>query len=496
MVRGSAKRLFQIKDLSTANIVSAILGSLLLAFFSPDRPLFILGSFVIIFLTSLFYAKMLPPVLLMSAFFQWFFYHGKLFDGLARGESVVNLNYYSLTKPDVIVLGFIATVCFFLGVYVIVRRVRVPSEESVRAFCLSVNLDRLVSIYMSVYVVLFVAGNFIWYFPGLSQPLYILTLFRWSLFFLLFISVFYQNRFKNLLLFLILVDVAVGFFSFFSNFKEVIYFSFIAYWSFIFKSSAKSMLIAVGVIVLTFVLGVYWTAIKKDYREFLNQGTGGQVVLTSRSESYSRLLNLVSEVDDARFERSFEELLERLSWIGAFDGVYKRVPDRVPHEEGALWLAGITRPFMPRLFFPDKKVLADSKELNKYSALKVEEKNTSISLSMVAGSYVDFGKFGMHLPLFLFGIFCGWVYTRAVKWGRHIVVGYALTMPMLYLLQVNEQSINRMVSAMFLYLIALWFIQRFLLVEFLAVILPQHQLDSHRGKISGKIVDAGPASSL
>jgi uncharacterized protein (DUF2062 family) len=71
-------------------------------------------------------------------------------------------------------------------------------------------------------------------------------------------------------------------------------------------------------------------------------------------------------------------------------------------------MTGITRPFMPRLLFPDKKSLADSKELNKYSALGVDEKNTSISLSMVAGSYVDFGPRGMHFALLVFGLFCGW----------------------------------------------------------------------------------------
>lgn len=478
MIKNSARRLFQVKDVSIEHIVLAVIVSLGLVFFSPDRPLFILGSFVIIFLTSLFFARMLPPVLLMSAFFQWFFYHGKLLDGLVRGESVVNLNYYSQTKPDIIVLGFVATACFFIGIYLMVRRLKIPSEESVRHFCLSIDINRLISIYVSVYVILFVAGNFIWVFPGLSQPLYILTLFRWSLFFLLFVTVFYQKRFKGLLFLLIVIDVGVGFFSFFSHFKEVIYFSFIAYWAFIFKSSIRSRLIALAVISFTFVLGTYWTAVKKEYREFLNNGTGAQVVLTSRSESYVRLFELLSSVDGDKVDRSFEELLDRLSWIGAFDAVYRRVPDRTPHEGGALWMTGITRPFMPRLLFPDKKGLADSKELNKYSAVKVDEKNTSISLSMVAGSYVDFGKFGMHFPLFLFGLLCGWVYTRAVKWGRYPIIGYALTMPMIYLLQINEQSINRMVSAMLLYLIALWFMQRFILTEFLALILPHHALGS------------------
>ncbi len=442
-----------------------------LLFLSEEPGLVLFGAIIFILMLYAFYSHTLPPVLLLTAFFQWFFYYAKLLVAITRGEPVSQIDYVSNTKPEIIFLGLLATASFFVGVFLTSRRTTVLSFKEMKAFCLGIDLRKLLSIYVSVYVLLFIAGNLIWILPGLTQPLFILLLFRWSIFFLLFITVFFQNRFKSVLLLLVLLDVLVSFISFFSNFKEVIYFSFLAYWVFVFQSSIRSKVVAAALVVITIFLGIYWTAIKKDYRDFLNKGTGGQVVLTSRAESYNKLLELAGTVDQARMEKSFDDLIERLSWVGAFDGVYKRVPAKVPHEEGALWMTGITRPFMPRLLFPDKKSLADSKELNKYSALGVDEKNTSISLSMVAGSYVDFGPRGMHFALLVFGLFCGWVYRRAVIWGRHPVIGYGLTMPLIYLMQINEQSINRMVSAMFLYFLVLWFVQRFLLKEFLAVIL-------------------------
>ena len=300
--------------------------------------------------------------------------------------------------------------------------------------------------------------------------MYILTLFRWSVFFLLFIKVYFEGRLKGLLIILILLDIIVGFFSFFSHFKEVIYFSFLAYWIFYFKTRAINRVWTIVMILLTVYLGIYWTAVKEEYRDFLNAGTGTQGVVASRGEAYAKLFELIANVQDDDIKLSSGQLLTRLSWIGAFDAVYRRVPDKIPHEEGTLWWNGITRPFKPRLLFPEKNVLADSKELNYYSSLKIDEKNTSISLSMIAGSYVDFGPWGMHVPIFLFGLFCGWVYSKAIKWGKYPVVGYALTMPMVYLMQINEQSINRMVSALFLYFLVMWFVQRFLLNEFLAII--------------------------
>ena len=453
------------------SIITAFVISLAFAFFSQDFPLFLVGQVLFIFFFFFLFNKNLPPVLLFSFFFQWLFFQAQLFDALWKGVSLIDLDYISKTKPEVVLLGFIGTFSFFFGIYVFARRVPVISFEDFRNFFLSIRLERLLRIYLVIYFILFSVGNFIWFFPGLSQPLYAFTLFRWGLFFLLFTTVFFHNRLKGALFILILVDIAIGFFSFFSNFKEVIYFSFLAYWIFFFRSTRLSKFSMVIVVILTIYLGAFWTAIKEDYRSFLNMGSGAQTIRVSQNQAYSKLFQLAGGIQGNDLDRGFDELIDRLSYIIVFDEVYKRVPQKIPHEQGALWWAGISRPFLPRLLFPGKKTLEDSKELNYYSALNVEEKNTSISLSMMAGSYVDFGKWGMHIPLFLFGIFCGWVYLKAVKWGRYPVVGYALTMPMIFLLHINEESINRIVSSMVLYLLVLWFIQKFLLGTFLRNIL-------------------------
>ena len=460
-----------VQGVKRTSLITAFLISLAFAFFSQDFALFLSGQVLFIFFLFFLFNKNLPPVLLFSFFFQWLFFQAQLFDALWEGVSLINLDYISKTKPEVVLLGFIGTFSFFLGVYIFARKVPVITFTDFRNFACSINTERLFIVYAIIYVTLFFIGKFIWLFPGLSQPLFALTLFRWALFFLLFSAVFSQKRLKGLLLILILVDIAVGFFSFFSNFKEVIYFSFLAYWVFFFRATTVSRLSMIFVFLLTVYLGVIWTSVKEEYRIFLNQGTGAQIVLVERGQAYLKLFELAGDIEDVDLDRGFEELVDRLSYIRVFDEVYNRVPKKIAHENGALWWEGVSRPFMPRLLFPEKEKLGDSKELNYYSALNVDEKNTSISLSMIAGSYVDFGKWGMHIPLFLFGIFCGWVYTKTVQWGKYPVIGYALTMPMIYLLHINEESINRIVSAMVLYLLVLWFIKKFLLNRYLNYII-------------------------
>lgn len=447
----------------------AVVG-LIASLYSETPALFFAGTTVFVVFFYFLFKRNAPPVLLFSFFFQWLFFQAQLIDALLKGENVAVLDYVSYTKPVIILLGLLGVSAFFVGLFLVIRKIPGIAFEKYQEFFSRIHLSRLLWLYLSIDIGLFFVGKLIWLFPGLVQPLHVLTLFRWSLFYLLFTAVFIQNRHKRFLFLIIALDMTMGFFSFFSTFKEVIYFTFLSYWIFYFRSTTFSKATVIVILILTFYMGGIWTAIKDDYREFLNQGQEVQVVLVSRGEAYSKLWELISNVNGSEIDRGLEVLVDRLSWIGAFDGVYKYVPSKRPHEGGALWMEGITRPFMPRLFFPNKKALEDSKQLNYYSGLGVEEKNTSISLSMVAGSYIDFGKWGMCGALFLFGIFCGWVYKKAFVWGQHIIIGYALVMPTIYLFHIAEESINRIVSLIVLYFLVLWFIKKFLLPRFLRYI--------------------------
>ncbi len=378
--------------------------------------------------------------MLYCFFFQWLFFQTQLIDSMVQGVDLVNLDFYSRSKPTITLLGLIAVFAFFLGMYTVVKTIPAMSFNHFKFFLERVNLERLLLLYAVIYLLLFFQGSIIWAFPSLTQPFFVLFEFRWSLFFLLFSATIFQKRLVWIVFVIIIFETIASFYSFFSHFKEVFIFSFLSYWIFFFRSSLITRVWTVPIILLLIYSGAVWSSIKTDYRDFLNKGTGSQAVLVTRREAYDKLLTLVSSMDSRKTESGFDDLVDRISWIGAFDAVYNHVPKVRPHEDGSLWLEGIRRMFMPRFLFPDKKVLTDSKELNYYSGLGVSEKDTSISLSMIAASYIDFGEWGMFVPIFLFGLFCGWVFKRAVLWGKYVVVGYALTMPMIHLLQINEQS--------------------------------------------------------
>jgi hypothetical protein len=445
--------------------------SVLMCFFSPNPGLMLTGMLIFIFFLRRFFDQSIPPVLLYNFVLQWLFFQAQLFDGMVRDVNLTDLDFISTTKPTTTYLGLIAVFAYFLGMHLVTRKIPRYSTNQFLDFLRRLNLERLFVVYSIAYIVLLFFGGLIWIIPALTQPLFVLTEFRWAIFFLLFSGCFAQDRLKGLLLGFIMLDVALSLFSFFAAFREVITFSFIAYWVFHFRSSQFRRVMVVPAIVLVVLLGSAWSSIKEDYRDFLNKGTGAPAVLVSRTEAYDKLAELLDAMDSESLLLGFEILVDRISWIGAFDAVYNYVPAVRPHEDGKLWLTGIKRAVMPRAFFPDKAALADSKELNYYSGLGVDEKDTSISLSAIAASYIDFGPVWMHLPLFLFGALCGWIFRKAVEWGRYPPIGFALTMPVIFMVQISDNSINKLLPHFVLYLACLWGIRKVILRPFLDFII-------------------------
>lgn len=68
--------------------------------------------------------------------------------------------------------------------------------------------------------------------------------------------------------------------------------------------------------------------------------------------------------------------------------------------------------FTPRLFYRDKEQLNTSEKATKYTGINYagREEGTAYSLGYFADCYVDFGLWGMLIPLFLIGLLLGYTY--------------------------------------------------------------------------------------
>jgi hypothetical protein len=159
-------------------------------------------------------------------------------------------------------------------------------------------------------------------------------------------------------------------------------------------------------LILVTVLGIAWTAIKGEYRSFLNQGSKTQTVQVSQGAALDKLIELSEQERDTSSTVSF---FERMQYTWHIAKSMDHVPSVIPYQNGANWLESISFALTPRYFNPDKPMYEASKKATKYTGIPYlgSSHGVSFSLGYFADGYVDFGYFGMFIPLFLIGLAYG-----------------------------------------------------------------------------------------
>jgi hypothetical protein len=301
---------------------------------------------------------------------------------------------------------------------------------------------------------------------GLQQVFLSLANVKWVAFILLTLATFaVPNRPKLpwILVFGFQFVFSIG--GYFSSFKDVFYFAVIGIIASNVRIKAR-VLISVSVLACILVfLGLVWTAIKKDYRSFVNGGSGQQVVLVSYSERVSEIGYLVSKLDEKDLPGAADQLMNRLMYFEFFGVVLDRVPNVLPYADGQIWLDAVRRPFMPRILFPNKSAVNDSDLTNRYTGLRVAtaSQGTSISMGYMAEAYIDFGPVLMFLPIAGLGLFLGAFYRRLLSQpGLGAALGVALAPFALMPALSTETSSLKLVPALGLSIISCWIIMRIL----------------------------------
>lgn len=182
------------------------------------------------------------------------------------------------------------------------------------------------------------------------------------------------------------------------------------------KFSRLGLVTAVAAGILLVGVATFWSAIKGEYRNFVNQGTGAQVVLVPIDERVSFIGRAAFEFSIADAERGFDLLIARHGYIDFLAQTMRYVPSGRPHENGAFTQAVVSHIAMPRIFFPGKTPLPnDTEVMAKYTGQHMMwDGNTSISLGHLAELYIDFGYFGGLLGMMVIGLIVGGIFRVLV----------------------------------------------------------------------------------
>lgn len=301
--------------------------------------------------------------------------------------------------------------------------------------------------------------------PGLAEAISNFVEVKWGLFVVLVYKAYTEKKYKNWVNLLILGEVVLGFASYFSSFKVVLIFSVIA----LFWYGKNIRLSRLPLYLLAFValgyLGTLWTAVKGDYRNYLSGGESVQKVTVSTTEALGQFINLAGRVNEEELSLASYSLVDRIGYLDFFSLVMKRVPEEIPHEEGAVWRAAISHILKPRMFFPNKASIDDSEHTRKYAGAMVANQGmgASHSLGYMVDSYIDFGPFFMVVPIFLFGCFGGWVYKNLLTNSYNLFWGLILAIPLYSFLSLYERSSLKNFSQLLMYFLVIWLFRKFII---------------------------------
>jgi hypothetical protein len=306
----------------------------------------------------------------------------------------------------------------------------------------AISSSRLTRLWWIAFFIGFVASGFAWRGGGLAQAFNAMVNLKWVVFYVLAYRALNCGADGRLLSFALLLEFARGLLGFFGSFKEVLFMFLVAA-----TTSSKSLTLRVKCFIVTIALAglmasVFWSAVKMQYRSYLSMRwtTTSSVPIT---EKIAALKKISDHTEGGVMNVGIDKLLARLSYTQWFGQTISHVPSRVPHEGGTLLLDAVKHVLMPRILFPNKKILDDSARTARYTGVAVagRESGTSIGIGYMAESYVDFGPQGMMVPIFFLGLLVGRVYryftlqNGSRLWGTAISTAVCFTLMLAYATQ-------------------------------------------------------------
>jgi hypothetical protein len=451
-----------------AAIIALIAGGL-----GPNWSLALASAAALLAGSALLWRPRETPILLFSFLYHWLQASVWIFSANWHEINIDDMGRYGAENARATVLTLVAIVLFALGMKLGAGPMSAPGSQQVAAqMARSEPIRVWFGLFAAAVMSASIAQSAAYLIPGLTQPILALAGLKWAFFFMLAYASFVRGAAAgNYFVIAFTIEFVLSIGGYFSDFKTVFLVTAMAA---IASGSQVSLARTIGLGTLAAVvviLGIIWTAIKTDYRDFAAGGQLAQIVTANYGSRISKLASLVSELDQEKLVGATDQMISRLGYVEFFGAALEHVPKVVPHENGALLVDAITRPFTPRLLFPDKTVIDDSERTNKYTGLGVSgtEAGTSISLGWIAETYVDFGAIAMMPVVMLVGLVYGLIYRRLTQRGDLLGMGFAtaVLLQVLYL----ESSITKVVGGLVVSLLVVWLLRRHLLRQFVPWLL-------------------------
>ncbi|MEQ1553448.1 MAG: hypothetical protein ABL929_04665 [Ferruginibacter sp.] len=328
-----------------------------------------------------------------------------------------DINYRSDSTDYAILSSYVGLLFIFLPIIYYQNKIPKLSLSQLKKHADRISIDKTFKAYVVGFVAMNALTGIAFLVPSLTQIIFSLGNIKWFLFLLFGFQSILKNRKRKEFYIFCALEFVMGFYSYFSDFKTIIFFIAILLLSLLTIIKINKMLIAFVTLILLFFAGVFWTSIKGEYRLFLNKGSKTQSVQVEKADALNKLIELSENQNASTFTGATENFLDRLQYTYHLAKTMDRVPKVIPYQYGANLGSTLAFVFTPRVLNPNKGVYDASVRASKYTGIQYAgiKKGVSVSLGYFADGYIDFGYIGMYIPLLILGFIYGKSYFYFIK---------------------------------------------------------------------------------
>ncbi len=329
----------------------------------------------------------------------------------------VNINFRSEHSDVAILYSYVGLVIMFIPIIYYQNKIPNISLSTLKKHAENLSLAKSFRAYIIAFFVANALGGVAFAIPGLAQLIFSFMNIKWFFFLLFGYQVFLKRRMIKEFAIVAGLEFILGFLSYFSDFKTVFFFLAFLAVAFIMYVRLKAVLIAIVALIFAVGLGIKWTEIKGEYRAFISQGEKSQSVSVSSEEALNKLIVLGSAASEANANDATFSFLDRIQYTFHLAKTMDRMPEVLPFERGGNIASIFEFVLLPRILNPNKPRLESTVKASKYTGIQYAGYNQGVSFSLgyFADCFIDFGYYGMMVPLFILGIILGGSYFYFVR---------------------------------------------------------------------------------
>lgn len=384
-----------------------------------------------------------------------------------------DINYRSDSTMTATIASYAGLIFLFGPIIYYQNKIPALNLQKLTKHADRLSIDKTFNVYLATFFGMGALQGIAFAVPALTQIILSLTNLKWFMFLLFAFQSIIKNRRRKELYFFIGLEFALGFFSYFSEFKTIIFFVAFLALTFLTVVRLNKLLIAVVAMVFLVFGGIFWTSIKDEYRSFLNKGSKSQTVQVEKGEALDKLLELSDKRAETGFTQSTVNFLDRLQYTYHFAKTIDRVPRVIPYQDGTNWGNTLLFVVTPRALNADKGVYDASVKASKYTGIQYAgiRKGVSVSLGYFADGYIDFGIFGMYIPLLILGFIYGIIYFYFIKnASTNFIFNYSIVGAMFMGLFAFESDNIFVIGQIYVNLVVFYLLKVFVFPKLLAYI--------------------------